>query len=73
MKHKLKVSAHEKKKYVLSTDSDILILRMCKILEKEKLTENDKVLVNLIKAQLEEDWRKSLLTALKKLLKKYKI
>lgn len=66
------INSHEKKKYVLSTDSDFEILKSCKILENKKLTEHDKVLVKLIKAQLENDWREYLLTKLTELLTKYK-
>ncbi len=67
-----KVTSREKKKYVLSTDADFEILGKCKQLEKLKLTKEDKFLVKLIKSQLEDDWRKSLIQTLNKLLKKYK-
>lgn len=67
-----KVTQSEKKKYVLSTDTDFEILEKCKQLEKLNLSKEDKFLVKLIKSQLEDDWRKSLIQTLNKLLKKYK-
>lgn len=68
-----KVTSAEKKKYVLSTDADFKILSKCKQLEKEKLTREDRILVNFIKTQLEDDWRKPLIKTLNHLLKKYKL
>jgi len=68
---RFKVTTSEKKKYVLSTDVDFEILAKCKQLEKLKLTKEDRVLVKLIKTQLERDWRNSLLKTLNKLLRKY--
>lgn len=59
------------KKYVLKTKRDITILNSCKKLEKLKLSKADRNLVALIKTQLERDWRKYLLNALEKLLRKY--
>ena len=59
------------KKYVLKTKRDIKMLNLCKRLEKLKLSKKDKYLVALIKTQLERDWRKYLLNALEKLLRKY--
>lgn len=67
-----KLSASEKRKYLLSMNADWEILRKCKQLEHLKLTKEDKQLVKLIKAQLEHEWRKSLLQALAILIKKYK-
>lgn len=66
------VSPAEKKKYILSTDYDFEILAGCRQLENMKLAEEDRSLVKLIKTQLEADWRKPLLSALDKLLRKYK-
>jgi hypothetical protein len=68
---RFKVALTEKKKYVLSTNTDFEILAKCKKLEKRKLTKEDKFLIKIIKAQLETDWRKSLLNTLNKLLNKY--
>lgn len=68
----LKVTSAEKKKYVLSTNTDFEILAKCKQLEKLKLLKEDRNLVKFIKTQLEYDWRKPLLKTLNHLLKKYK-
>ena len=63
----------EKRKYVMSTNEDYEILKKIKLLEKLKLTKEDKVLVRLMKTQLEFDWRKYIIQTLNKLLKKYSI
>ncbi len=49
---------------------DIEILEKCKQLEKKQLTKEERTLVKLIKAQLEDDWRASLIKMIKKLLQK---
>jgi len=67
-----KISPVDKKKYVLAVDADFEILSKCKQLEKIKLAGTDKLLVNLVKSQLELEWRVSLIEILNKLLKKYK-
>lgn len=67
----IKVSSVDKKKYVLATDIDFDILDKCKKLEKLKLLKEDRALVAIIKAQLKEDWRKSLVRKLNRLLKLY--
>jgi len=69
---KIRVSSIEKRKYILSTDSDFEILEKCKQLEKLKLNKEDKFLLKIIRTQLEDDWRKYLLNALNKLIGKYK-
>ncbi len=66
-----KVSLADKKKYVLATDADFEILNKCRRLEVLKLSDNDKLLTELIKTQLETEWRPPLIEALNKLLKKY--
>jgi hypothetical protein len=68
-----KITSAEKKRYILSTDTDLEILLKCKQLEKEKLTREDRFLVKFIKTQLEDDWRKPLIKTLNNLLKKYKL
>jgi len=65
------VTQTEKRKYVLSTNNDFEILAKCKQLEKLKLSKEDRLLVKVIKTQLEDDWRKSLERLLNQLLKKY--
>ena len=69
---KIRISSSEKKKYTLSTDTDFEILEKCKQLEKLKLNKDDRLLVKIIKTQLEDDWRKYLLKTLNQLIKKYK-
>jgi len=59
------------KKYLLLEERDKKILEKCKHLEKSKLTKEDKHTIELIKTQLERDWRKPLLKALNKLERKY--
>jgi len=68
---RFKVTPSEKRKYVLSTNSDFEILAKCKKLERLKLTKEDRILVKAIKTQLKSDWRKSLLKTLNRLLKRY--
>jgi len=67
----LKVSSSEKKKYPLLIDADFEILSKCKQLEKLKLKREDKLLVKIIKSQLEHEWRTNLLDALNRLHNNY--
>jgi hypothetical protein len=62
----------EKKKYLLPEARDLEILLKCREIESLNINENDRNMVELIKSQLENDWRKYLLAALNQLLKKYK-
>jgi len=68
-----KINVSDKMKFVLSTDADLEILNQCNILMKEKLSKDDKELVELIKSQLLDDWRTPLLKSLNALLKQYKV
>src|SRR3989338_1624098 len=61
----------EQRRYVMSTNEDYEILKKVKQLEKLKLTKEDKILVRLIKTQLEFEWRKYLIQTLNQFLKKY--
>lgn len=54
---KLKVKASDKKRYNLSTDLDYEILGKIYQLEKKNLSSKDKVIVKLIRTQLERNWR----------------
>ena len=65
------LSESEKKKYVMSTDRDYEILSKVRQLEKMKLRKNDKILVELIRTQLEHDWRKYLIKTLDRILRRY--
>jgi len=56
---------------VISMD-DLEIMGKCKKLEKLNLTQEDDFMVNLIKAQLGNDWREFLLKKLDQLLEKYR-
>ena len=67
----IKLTKTERKKYPLPEERDYEILFKCKQLEKKKLTKEDKLLVKLIKTQLEDDWRFPLLKKLNHFLKKY--
>ena len=69
----LKVSPTDKKKYALATDIDLEILNQCNVLAKQKLSESDEELIELIKSQLLDDWRSPLLKKLKSLFKKYSL
>ena len=62
----------EKQKYVLSTDKDYEILDKVKRLEKLNLSKEKKLLIKLIKSQLEKNWRKGLIKELNRLLRKYR-
>lgn len=68
---KIRITRTEKKRYVLATDTDFEILAKCKHLERLNLSKEDRKLVKLIRAQLKQDWRKSLVITLNQLLKKY--
>ena len=61
----------EQREYVMPTSEDYEILKKVKQLEKLKVTKEEKISLRLIKTQLEPEWRRYLLQALNKLLKKY--
>ncbi|NTV24520.1 MAG: hypothetical protein HGA85_09250 [Nanoarchaeota archaeon] len=65
------ISEADKKKYLLPKQADYEILTLCKELEKKDLTKDERLLVKLIKTQLEKDWRRPLLKKLEQLKKKY--
>lgn len=67
-----KISAADKRKYVLPKKRDFEILLKCKVLKKRKLSKQDAASVKLIKTQLENDWRTPLLKELNRILLKYK-
>ncbi len=69
---KFKITNAERKRYVLSLDKDFEILNKCKKLERLNITKEDKILVKLIKSQIEDNWRKTLLNKLNNLINKYK-
>lgn len=69
---RMKITGKDKKRYVLKEDRDYKILGLVYELEKCKLSAEDKLIVALIRTQLEHDWRKPLLKYLGQLLRKYK-
>ncbi len=71
IKDKLGVSDQDEEKYILSKQEDYEILAKIRELESKSLTEEDKEIVELIRTQLEEEWRDPLLDKLKSLLNKY--
>lgn len=68
---KIAITNHDRKKYVLKTDLDVRILKLCKKLEQKPLLKDDRYFVRFIKTQLLDDWRKPLEMELKELLKRY--
>ncbi|NQS90058.1 ClbS/DfsB family four-helix bundle protein [Patescibacteria group bacterium] len=71
LRKKFKASNKDLKRYVLSTNQDYEILEMIYKLEDKKLLAQDKRLVQLIRTQLEDDWRAPLQKILGTLFKKY--
>ncbi|MBI4020179.1 MAG: hypothetical protein HY367_02505 [Candidatus Aenigmarchaeota archaeon] len=69
---KAKVSKADRKRYVLSTSKDHGILRMVCELENYELSDFDRDMIDLIRTQLEHDWRTPLMKLLQRLHKKYK-
>lgn len=65
------ITEEEEKKYLLPNQEDYEVLSIIKTLENKDLSDHDQETVELIKAQLTEDWRTSLLENLRKLLRKY--
>lgn len=63
----------EKNKYMLATYQDYKILTKVKQLEKLNLNKQEKLLIKLVKSQLEQDWRKGLIREINKILRKYNI
>ena len=66
-----KITASDKKNYILKTKKDIEIFLDCKKLEKMKLSKQDEILVKFIKTQFKDDWITPLEKVLHQLLRKY--
>jgi len=62
-----------KKNYIIDEKRDLAILKKSNILLNKKLNSSDKIIVKLIKTQLESNCRKYLIIYLNKLYKKYKL
>ncbi len=69
---KTEITASERNNYVLKDKKDLTILHKIKILEKNRLEDDDKDIVKLIRTQLKNNWRRPLIIYLNKLLKRYK-
>lgn len=67
----VEIKAKDKKRYVLKEAEDYKILEKIYELEKRKLSLEDRRMINLIKTQLEQNWRKPLIEFLNELLKRY--
>ena len=57
---------------MLKRKRDSRILLMCKALMRQRLTKEDHRVVILIQSQLNDDWRRTLVVELNRLLKKYR-
>ena len=68
---KFLIKPQDRKRYILSTDQDYLILGKIYELERKKLSDKDKTLVKLVRTQLEHHWRTPIIRFLNLLLKKY--
>lgn len=68
----LKIKPEDKEKYIMADEKDYEILAKIYELEEKGLSDEDKESVNLIRTQLERDWRDYLIEILDKLLEKYK-
>lgn len=69
---KINLTNYEKRNYVLNDKQDFIILHKIKELEKQKLSKNEKEIVNLMRTQLKKDWRKPLINYLNKILEEHK-
>ena len=57
----IKINKKDKKRYVLAEERDYIILGKIYQLEKCKLSLAEKKIINLVRTQLERDWRNHLL------------
>jgi len=71
MKAASTISKRDREKYVLKEAIDEEILIKCKRLETTELNDQYKLLVKLIKTQLEDDWRTPLVKEIARVFKKY--
>ena len=61
----------QEKEYLLPNEEDYEILSLIKTLESKQLPDHDKEIVEIIKTQIKDEWRKPLLEKLKQLTQKY--
>ena len=71
LRKKYGVTRKEEKEYVLPDKTDYQILALVKTLKGKNLTKQDAKMVELIRTQLWDNWRKPLLEKLKEILQKY--
>ncbi len=69
---KIKLTSYEKKNYLLNNKEDFIILKLIKKLETKPLSAEDKIVIQLIRTQLKNNWRLPLIRYLIKLSNKYK-
>ncbi len=72
IRNKLDISDEDEEKYILSRQEDYEILSRVRELESKPLSDVDKEFVELIRTQLEEEWRTPLVDKLSELLQKYR-
>lgn len=65
------IKEEDRKRYVLAEKRDFEILEKIYKLKEHDLSKEDKEIIELIRTQLEKDWRKPLMQFLNKLIKKY--
>lgn len=58
-------------KLVLKERKDFIIFNKVKELQKKRLSNNDKIIVKLIKTKLRSNWRDPLIIYLNKLIRRY--
>lgn len=71
IRNKYGITEQEEKEYLLPNAEDYEILSIVKKLKDKNLSDIDGEIIELIKTQLKDDWRKPLLDKLKLLLHKY--
>jgi hypothetical protein len=67
-----RVRPEDKKRYVLKEKRDYEILEKIYVLEEQPLSPQDREVVQLIRTQLEDEWREPLIKYLNELAEKYK-
>lgn len=71
IRNKFGISENDEKKYLLPTEEDYKILSMINELEKKNLSENDRDIIEVIRAQLLLNWRSPLIQKLEEIRAKY--
>lgn len=71
IRNKYGITEQEEKEYLLPNEEDYEILSIVKKLKDKNLSDTDREIIELIKTQLKDDWRKPLLDKLKQLFLDY--